>query len=386
MATAGAIDGMGFDLAAFERPRVLAQAEGYLARVPVTITESSSPRSAGGRHDYFSEGEYWWPNPDDPDGPYIRRDGLSNPDNFLGHRNALRSLSLQVPALAAAWLLTRERRYADHAARHLRAWFVDPETRMSPHLRYSQAVKGRSTGRSFGVIDGLYLVEVARAASHLIESGALPSSDQAAVRQWFADYLRWLTSHEYGRRERQARNNHGTSWLAQASELARFTGNGRVLRACRKRYRKVIVPDQIAADGSFPHELARTKPYAYSLFNLDVLAIVCQTLSTPKNDLWRFELRDGRGIGRALEFIVPYIRAKDSWPYPPDVMFWENWPIRHASLLLGGLALGRTEYIELWQQLDPAPTVDEVIRNYPLRQPLLWVATPSNTVLLGENR
>jgi hypothetical protein len=148
----------------------------------------------------------------------------------------------------------------------------------------------------------------------------------------------------------------------------------------------VIVPDQIAADGSFPHELARTKPYAYSLFNLDVLAIVCQTLSTPKNDLWRFELRDGRGIGRALEFIVPYIRAKDSWPYPPDVMFWENWPIRHASLLLGGLALGRPEYIELWQQLDPAPTVDEVIRNYPLRQPLLWVATPSNTVLLGENR
>ena len=48
-----------FDLAAIERGRVLAAANRYLAEAPVTVTAASSPRSAGGRHDFFSEGDYW---------------------------------------------------------------------------------------------------------------------------------------------------------------------------------------------------------------------------------------------------------------------------------------------------------------------------------------
>ena len=71
-----------FDIAAVERPRVLRNAAKYLNEPPVTVTASASPRSAGGKHDYFSEGDYWWPDPKNPDGPYIQRDGLSNPDNF----------------------------------------------------------------------------------------------------------------------------------------------------------------------------------------------------------------------------------------------------------------------------------------------------------------
>src|SRR5258705_13555556 len=104
-----------------ERARVLAAADRYLKEVPVTVTASSSPRSAGGPHDFFSEGDYWWPDPKNPDGPYIQRDGMSNPANFTEHRKYLLRLSVQVPALAAAWKITRGERYAKHAGRHLRA-------------------------------------------------------------------------------------------------------------------------------------------------------------------------------------------------------------------------------------------------------------------------
>src|SRR5205823_6275092 len=107
------------DIAAFESPRVLRAAERYLSERPITITASSSARSAGGPHDFFSEGDYWWPDPNHPDGPYVQRDGLSNPDNFTGHREALFRLSVHMPALTAAWLITRDRKYADHAAAHL---------------------------------------------------------------------------------------------------------------------------------------------------------------------------------------------------------------------------------------------------------------------------
>ena len=49
---------------------------------------------------------------------------------------------------------------------------------------------------------------------------------------------------------------------------------------CRDRFQTVLIPNQEAPDGSFPEELRRTKPYGYSLFNLDALAIVAQTLLT----------------------------------------------------------------------------------------------------------
>jgi len=360
-------------LSEFERSRVLKAAQRYLKEPPVTITASHSPRSAGGQHDYFSEGDYWWPDPKDPKGPYIQRDGMTNPDNFTAHRAALMRLSVQAPALAAAWLLTRERRYAEHAARHLRAWFVDPDTLMNPHLEYAQAIQGRATGRGVGIIDTLHLVEVARAIGFIEEAGALTPSLRAGVRDWFARYLKWMTTHKYGQDERDAKNNHGTCWVAQAAEFARYTGSAELTAFCRDRYKTVLLPGQMAADGSFPLELKRTKPYGYSLFNLDAMAAVCQVLSTSEDNLWTFQLPDGRGMRKAMEFMVPFIADRKKWAYPPDVMYFDQWPVRHPSLLFAGLALDEPAYIDLWKTLNPDPTVEEVIRNYPLRQPLLWV-------------
>src|SRR5260221_4595989 len=202
--------GSTFDLAAFERARVRAAADRDLAEAPRTITAATSPRSAGGPHDFFSEGDYWWPDPKNPDGPYVQRDGMTNPDNFVEHRRALMRLSVQVPTLAAAWRLTGNPRYAAAAGRHLRAWFLDPATRMAPHLRYAQAIHGITTGRPQGVIDTLHLVEVARAIEALDGSPALSAAEREGVRGWFRDYLAWLTTDENALKERDARNNHAT--------------------------------------------------------------------------------------------------------------------------------------------------------------------------------
>ena len=359
--------------AAIERNRVVPLANGFLRQPPVTITAFRAERSAGGAHDFYSEGDYWWPDPANPNGPYIERDGVTNPDNFVAHRHALIHFSVQMPALTAAWYLTRHEPYARHAARHVRAWFLDPATRMNPSLPYAQAVRGRVTGRSWGIIDTIHLVEVARAIAFLHDAAVLSADEHAELVQWFADYLRWLTQSPPGTQERDAPNNHGTCWVLQVAQFAQLTADRDLTAYCVERYKSTLVPTQVAPDGGLPLELKRTKPYSYCLFDLDALATICQILSTPQVDLWNFQLPDGRGLRRAVGFMFPYIAAKESWPYPPDVQYFDQFPVRQPSLLFAGLAYNQAAYLELWRKLNPDPQVMEVVRNYPIRQPVLWV-------------
>jgi len=363
----------GFAVAKFDRARILKAANQYLSEQPITMTTSISPRSAGGPHDFFSEGDYWWPDPKDRNGPYIQRDGMSNPDNFTAHRQYLMRLSLQVPALAAAWMITKDNRYAIHAAHHLRAWFIDDRTRMNPNLQYAQAIRGRVTGRGTGIIDTIHLVEVARAIEVLENSRALRQADLKAIKQWFADYLKWMTTHPNGLEERDAKNNHGTCWVMQVAAFARLTSDRALMDYCGNRFKTVLLPDQMAVDGSFPLEMKRTKPYGYSLFNLEAMATICQILSTPKYNLWTFELADGRGMRRAMEFMSQFIRNKKTWPLQPDVMYDQYWPMRQNSLLFAGLAFDKPDYIEIWKSLPADSTVEEVTRNFFIRQPALWI-------------
>jgi len=362
----------GFDLRAIERKRLLPAAKGLLAIAPKTIAAIAAPRSPAGPQDYYSEGDYWWPDPANPGGPYIRRDGRSNPDKFDGHRDALIAFGRTVPALAALWALTGEAHYAEAAMRHLRAWFVDPATRMNPNLNHAQAIIGVDGGRAIGVIDTLQIVEVARAAELFGHKGAPGYGDiREGVEQWLAAYLEWLMTSPFGVEERDQTNNHGTCWLLQVASFAALLGRADSLDMVRTRLKTVIIPAQIEADGRQPLELARTKPYAYSLFNLDVLAASGWLLGGPGLIGW--ETADGRSIAKAIAFMAPYIADKARWPFARDIEHWDGFPVRQPSLLFGGVALDRRDWITLWQRLDPDPRVGEVVRNFPVRQPLLWI-------------
>jgi hypothetical protein len=360
-------------VAMVDRKRILAAANGYLTAEPLTVTSAHSDRSKGGLHDYFSEGDYWWPDPKNPTGPYIRRDGYTNPDNFDKHREVLIRLSLLAPTLAAAWRLTKDKRYSAHFTKHLRAWFVDEATRMNPNLEYAQAISGVSPGRGIGVIDTLQLVEVVRAARLLEAEGGLTPSDADAIRAWFAAYITWMSTSKNGTDEEKEKNNHGTCWVLQMAEFSQFAHRPDLTKLCIELFKTKIVPDQIAKDGSLPLELARTKPYSYSLFDMDVLSGICQSLSTPTDNLWTVTGPNGKGVGDVVAFMFPYIADKSKWPFAKDVEFFDAMPSRRPSLLFAGVALAHSDYLTVWKSLDANPTVPELIRNLPIRQPLLWV-------------
>lgn len=352
--------------------RVIKEANHYLKEPPITITSFSADRSLGGKHDYYSEGDYWWPNPSDPEAPYIRKDGLSNPNNFNSHRQALINFSIQVPTLIAAYIFTKDNVYVEHALKHLNAWFVNNQTRMNPNLRYAQAIKGITSGRGIGIIDTIHLIEIVQAIIVLEKLNLISEEELTAVKDWFSKYNEWLFTDQFGIDERDNGNNHSTCWNMQVAQYAKFTNDLEKMEYCSNHFKNDLLPKQMAQNGSFPLELERTKPYGYSLFNLDAMVMVVKILSVNEN-LWNFYTNGNKNIRNAMEFMYPFILDKQCWPYTKDVMYYDYWPVRQPSLLFAGLALIDEKYISLWMTLDPAPKVDEVIRNYFIRQPILWI-------------
>lgn len=352
---------------------IMAEADWAMQQQPITVTAQTCSRSAGGKHDFYSEGDYWWPDPKNPDGPYIQKDGLTNPDNFVAHRLDMIRFSRIMGALASAYKLTHNVKYVKQAMIHLRAWFIDRATLMNPNLQFAQALKGITTGRGIGIIDTIQLMEVVQALMAMENDRVMSKKVVKNVHKWFQQYLVWLTTSKNGLQEKAAKNNHGTCWVMQVACFARFTHNRALTDTCINSYKNILLPNQMAADGSLPLELKRTKPFGYSLFDLDALATICQILSTPQNNLWAYTIPDGRSIKMGISYLYPYIADKNKWPFAHDVMYWDAWPVAQPSLVFGAIAYHNQEWLNTWKRLDHYPKTEEVIRNLPVRHPLIWI-------------
>jgi Alginate lyase len=365
---------VAIDVATIDRARILRAAEAALKQPPVSVTKYPAKLSEGGPHDFYSNGDYWWPDPTKTNGlPYIQRDGESNPGNFNRHRELVKQLHLAAAALGAAYKITGDDRYSAKAAELLKVFFLDPGTRMNPNLQYAQAIPGVSPGRGTGIIDTLHMIEIPRAIEAMAKSPAMPPEVLAGLKQWFRDYANWMVTSKNGHDEANAKNNHAVAFYLQLAVFAEFTDDAEKLAQCRRQFKDVLVSKQMAADGSFPAEMARTKPYGYSIFQLDNMVTLCQVLSTPGDDLWKFEGLEGRSIRKAAAFMYPYLADKSKWPKMPDIQAWDGWPARQPSLLFAGLAFDDPRYLELWKKLPADPENIEVQRNIAITQPVLWV-------------
>jgi len=283
---------------------------------PFSVMDKEAIPPSGDKHDYMSTGPYWWPDPHSSDGlPYVRRDGETNPDRDRGDNVALAKMSAAVETLALAWYLLRDPACAVRAARLLRAWFFDDQTRMNPDLEYAQAIPGLCDGRGIGIIDTAPLVRLIDAVGMLADSNTWTRADQHELQAWFVAYGDWLVHSDYGRDEFRMENNHGTWYDVQAAIYALFTSQPRLARRLLATAVSLRIAEAINPDGSQPHELKRTRALGYATFNLEGLFALAGLGEHVGMDLWHFATPDGRSIRAALDWLIPYGVDRRPWPY-----------------------------------------------------------------------
>jgi len=273
---------------------------------------------SGDKHDYMSIAPYWWPNPNTPNGlPYVRRDGEVNLErDQTSDRRRLDDLVRGVTTLALGYFFTGREDYAAHAARLMRAWFLDDATRMNPHLRYAQAVPGRNVGRAAGIIETHNLPELVDTVGILARSKSWSSEDQKGLQKWFDAYLAWLRESPEGRAEAKAQNNHGTWYDVQIAAFALFVDKGDMAKKVLNEMAEKRIAKQIEPDGRQPRELERTLAWSYSLFNLEALFDGASMASRLGINLWSYESPDKRSMRKALDWLLPFAAGEKKWNYP----------------------------------------------------------------------
>ena len=297
---------------------LLEAADKALTQGPYTVTAKTKTPPSGSKNDYYSIGPYWWPNPKTEDGlPYIRKDGKTNPERYDDSFDSDRmsNFANDVESLALAGYFSGNDAYSKKAADLVRTWFISPETKMNPNLNYAQAVPGKSDGRGIGIIDTYRFVRVVDSIGLLFHSKHLSIAELNTLKDWFADYSRWMLTSKNGKESRSKLNNHGVFFDAQLGIFATFAGDSSAVKFVIDGIKKSRIPGQINKKGQLPLELKRTRAFHYTAFTIQAFFDVADLGECAGIDLWNYETFRGQGLKAAMDFQTGYAGRQKAWPY-----------------------------------------------------------------------
>ncbi len=299
----------------FLKAELTKKAESQLGISPLSVTYSKSPAVTGNPHDFYSEGPYWWPDPQNPQGPYIKRDGEFNPDRFNKHMEDMVTMCDAVSVLCQAGLYLDKREYLDKAAQLIDVWFIDEETCVTPHMECGQAIRGVCDGRGIGIIDTTNYIRVVYGADILERAGGYEET-VSGLKKWFSKYIHWLNTSEKGLEEKNFFNNHSNWWNTQVAVFSAFAGDDAMVEECFESYRKRILSEQTDTEGKFTDEITRTRSYHYTLYNMDACVLIAEVAHHRGVDLWNYETIDGKSLKKCVDFFKPFYKNPFLWQYP----------------------------------------------------------------------
>ncbi|WP_416877263.1 alginate lyase family protein [Litorimonas sp.] len=297
---------------------LMKEADAALEKGPYSVMHKTKTPPSGNKHDYYSIGPYWWPDPKKKDGlPYKRKDGETNPERYDDSFDKVQISNFMddVETLSLAAYFTGNKAYAEHAAKLVKAWFLNPSTRMNPNLNFAQAIPGKTDGRGIGIIDSYGFVKVIDSIGLLNHAGTLTSQEIDALKEWFSEYALWMLTSDNGKEERAATNNHGVYYDAQLMAFSAFAGDMKAVKFFADGIKSSRIPGQINKKGQLPLELKRTRPFHYTAYTLNAFFDAADVAECVGINIWDYETPKSQSLKDAILYQAQYAYNLQAWPF-----------------------------------------------------------------------
>lgn len=345
--------------------KLIRDADKILNDGPVSVMDKSQLPPSGDKHDYMSLARYFWPDPAKPDGlPYIQKDGETNPEiESVPDRKSFEKVGKSVSTFALAYFFTGEEKYAEKASILLRAWFLDPQTLMNPNWNFGQMVKGKKAeGRPSGLIEARPLSQIVDAIGLIGSSKSWTEADQKGMEDWYSKFYHWLTTSEIALKESATTNNHGIWFDVQKVSVALFLGKNEEAAALLNEAKTKRIATQIDTAGRQPRELARTRSFHYTHFNLEAMFKLASMAGKLGIDLWNYSTEDGRSIRKALDWTLPYVMGDKEWENQQIDRFKVE--VFYPELLQAAYQYKDERYLKAAEDVSVEGTVKERVNLY----------------------
>ena len=309
---------------------LIANADKILPKRPTTVMDKADEciAKSGNKHDYITVGKYSWPNPDTPDGlPWIQKDGVRNPNYKRYDAPKQVTMVKRVQTLCLAYFFSGEEKYANKAVELAEAWFLDPETYMTPHLRFAQVIPGRDNdmGHSPGTIEGYVFVPCVASLSLIRDSKAYTPEFDRGMKKWFGDFAHWLKTDSVAIRLTDGNNNIAVAYDQQLLAYNMFSGNMDEAKRIIAAFPETRLYKQIRPDGKMPMELKRTLAYSYSGYNLIHMLEICEMARGINPDLFGMKNETSGTIADAVAFLASYLgKPEESFRPYRQISGWES--------------------------------------------------------------
>ncbi|CAO3638192.1 unnamed protein product [Cunninghamella blakesleeana] len=268
-------------------------------------------------NDYVSLARYFWPDSNTANGlPYVRYDGHVNPEiKKLPDYETFHDMVKELEFLSLAYYFFDNETYAEKGYQHINNFFIDPQTRMNPHLHYASYIRGYDKGRSKGIIDFSHLPFVLDSIVLLQTSKAWKKGTNSELRHWFTTYLNWMTTSAHGIEESESKNNHGTYYDVQKIALYLFLNQTEKAQQASQEAMQKRISEQIRPSGEQLLETARPFSWYYSTFNLKGFFILGRLGQKVNIDLFHYQTDQHASIKKALDYLIPSAMNEASWKF-----------------------------------------------------------------------
>jgi hypothetical protein len=278
---------------------LVAQARGALSRPLPSVRDKAGCAASGDKADYLSVAPYFHAG---ADGSVRYLDGRRSDAaaSLTNDRAALDQLVLDACATALAGTIDRDVTLLEHTARMLRTWFIDPVTRMNPHMRFAQVTPGREqAGNAWGIVDFRGFWPLLDAITLTTRAGLLNADEQHLLKAWFETFLDDVDARGIGREPNNIAVWHDLVVAALAAFVGRHERAAEVLSDLPLR-----MASQLSAFSVPVHELKRTRPLHYALFLAQGLINIAWLGRSLGIDLWAYTATQHRSIAMLLRFLA----------------------------------------------------------------------------------